>query len=194
MKTMAPKGKVLKKKAPAKSKACDSLVTAAYVTITITTLQEFDADIIDRSYPDLQAIGFAFEDREVKCSHHGCEMDETHFLQLTAPKGETYEELLDKVWSVYAKHHADFNWFNVLIMTPKTLHYHQWRVFRFPNLGIMRSLDTVKDKPEGEVLMEKMAGKMRPMHKVYEVYKTTTKKDIERYRSSYASGFFSLII
>jgi hypothetical protein len=191
--SMAPKGKVVKKKASTK-KSMDQLVTAAYVTITITTMHEFDLDIMDKSYSDLKQIGFEFEDREVKCRHDGPEMDQTHYLQLTAPNGDSYDELFAKVWAVYAKHHADYNWFQLLIKTPKAMHYHRWHVFRFPNLGIMRSMDNLKTPPNNNAVMEKMAGKMRPMEKVYEVYKTDDKKDLERYRSSFASGFFSLEI
>lgn len=117
-------------------------VTNAYIKATITCLDEFDCDRVDKSLPDLKEIGFSFDPDRDPSGYHDCnEIDCTYYYSYDKGRNETYDKVYENIYRWYEKHHADFHWFNFVIETDTGIHHSEWYVFRYKNLGIMRRLE-----------------------------------------------------
>jgi hypothetical protein len=192
---MAPKRKTAVAPSKAKKAKTDqsALVKWACLKITTTSMHEFDDDKINASCADWNKAGFKVQPGEVESYHDGPECDTIFRFDY---KGDevSLDALVDRVWDIYSKHHADFHWFHLLVCTDDKVYDHEWHVFRYRNLGIMRTLEDVKkhimysyidgvfelDKDSGKIAMVKLAGKDRPFRKKVEEYDLTKLHDLER--------------
>ena len=140
-KAAAPK-KAPKKAGAGPDKKPSYKVTNAYIRATITCLDSFDCDKVDKSLPDLKDIGFDFDPERDPSGYHDCnEIDCTYYYLYDAGRNETYDKVYENMYRWYEKHHADFHWFNFVIETDVGIHHSEWYVFRYKNLGIMRRLE-----------------------------------------------------
>lgn len=165
-KTTRSKKQTIEIKKTSKPKKPSYKVTNAYIEATITCLEEFDNDRVNKSLPAMKEIGFDFDpSREPYCYHDSNETDCTYYYVYDTSRKETYQKIYDNIYKFYEKHHADFHWFNFTIETDGGTHESAWYVFRYKNLGIMRSIKDVEkyksygDKKEAKTL--KLNGKKR---------------------------------
>lgn len=203
---MPPKRKAPenKDKATKKSKPDSSeLVKWASLKITVTTMNEFDDTKMCGTYKDWNDAKFKEKQGEIECYHDGSECD-MYFRFNYVGTPLTVDKMVDVAWDVYSKHHANYNYCNLYICTDTKLYVYEWYVFRFRNLGIMRTMDDVKKhfnymylpgliemhKESKEISMVKMAGKNRPFRKKIDTYTFDTLHELERVHAcfNFANG------
>jgi hypothetical protein len=134
----------------------------AHVTATSVTLgMEFDPDKLDFVAHALGKLGFE-PGREDRFTTYGPECECTRFFKLKkVPTARTWHiKLASDVHKLFEEHHTTLGELHLITRTGATVTHAEWRVLRYPNLGIRRDLKGVEDP---DARMVSIGGKQRPV-------------------------------
>lgn len=114
----------------------------AYVTCTVTGLDEFPDDKIDEAEKLLHEAGFETdESREILMSHDGREMDMTHYYvapaRLTTGRGWV-TRVMRAVYAVFEAEHVAITSMAVATRDGSEVSVWSWKCLRYSNLGLAR--------------------------------------------------------
>ena len=142
--------------------ASKPVVSWAHVTATSVTLGwEFDPDKLDGVAEALASLGFK-PGREDDYRTYGPECECTRFFELKkVPAAKTWRnKLAADVRKLFEEHHTTLGELHLITRSNATVTHSQWRVLRYPNLGIRRDLKGV-DTPGAKMVT--LNGKSRPV-------------------------------
>lgn len=132
------------------------------MTATSSTLgMQFDPDKLDGVEEALARLGFA-PGREDGFAAYGPECECTRFFELRkVPRAKTWrKKLAAEVRMVFEAHHAVLGELHLIARAGASVTHSEWRVLRYPNLGIRRDLKGVE---EADAQMLTIGGKHRPV-------------------------------
>lgn len=164
--------------------------TWAYVTCTVTGLDDFPEDKIDQTEKLLNDAGFdTDESREVSMSHDGREMDMTHYYvasaRLTSGRGWV-TRVMRAAYAIFEKEHAALTSMAIAVRDGAEVSVWSWKCLRYSNLGLARPA-YIKNAAAAGAHVADIGGKQRVLLKMERVFSLGTQRDdfVESYEAAH---------
>ena len=162
--------------------------TWAYVTCTVTGLDEFPENKIEQAEKLLHKAGFKTDvSREIGLSHDGREMDTTHYYvasaSLTSGRGWV-TRVKRAAHAIFEAEHVALTSLAVAMRDGAKVSVWSWKCLRYPNLGLMRPS---KNAPPSGARVADIGGKQRVLVEQERVFSLDRERDdfLESYEAAH---------